>query len=78
MPHTDPQQLDAEALYASLLEQVKAAMGYHPERWIAEVAARRLRDYAPDIQRHDEIVLESNPLVPVTKLTRKVNDGQAA
>jgi hypothetical protein len=57
---------------------VKARLEYHPERWIAEVAARRLNDYAADIKEHDRIVLESNPLVPVTKLTRKVNDGQAA
>jgi hypothetical protein len=57
---------------------VKTRLEYHPERWIAEVAARRLKDYAPDIKKHDEVVLESNPLVPVASLSRKVSNGQAA
>ncbi|MGW8394428.1 bifunctional pyr operon transcriptional regulator/uracil phosphoribosyltransferase PyrR [Pseudoduganella sp. HUAS MS19] len=52
MSHTDPQQLDAEALYASLLEQVKAGLagandpaivGIHSGgAWIAERLARDL------------------------------------
>lgn len=52
MSHTDPQQLDAEALYASLLEQVKAGIaganepaivGIHSGgAWIAERLAKDL------------------------------------
>jgi hypothetical protein len=42
--------------------QVLERLEYHPERWIAEVAARRLRDYAADIRAHDALVLEPHPL----------------
>jgi hypothetical protein len=51
---------------------------YHPEQWIAEVAARRLRDYAGDIAAQDKMVLERDPLVPASTLTRKVRHDQAA
>jgi hypothetical protein len=53
-------------------------MEYHPEQWIAEVAARRLRDYADDIARQDKMVLERDPLVPASTLTKKVRHEQAA
>ena len=51
---------------------------YHPEQWIAEVAARRLRDYAGDIAAQDKMVLERDPLVPASTLTKKVRHDQAA
>ena len=52
---------------------MRARLAYHPEQWIAEVAARRLRDYAADIRRADEIVLEPDPLIPTDKLKRRSN-----
>ena len=58
--------------------QVLAKLEYHPEQWIAEVAARRLRDYADDIARQDKMVLERDPLVPASTLTKKVRHEQAA
>jgi hypothetical protein len=56
---------------------VKQQMEYHPERWIAEVAARRLRDYARDIREHDALVTRPDPLVQIRKVP-KVSDGEAA
>jgi hypothetical protein len=52
---------------------VRNRLAYHPEQWIAEVAARRLRDYAADIRRADEIVLEPDPLIPAEQLKRHAN-----
>ncbi len=57
---------------------VAARMQYHPEQWIAEVAARRLRDYASDIAAQEKMVLERDPLVPASSLTKKVRHDQAA
>ncbi len=57
---------------------VLSKLEYHPEQWIAEVAARRLRDYADDIAAQDKMVLERDPLVPASTLTRKVRHDQAA
>ena len=54
------------------------ALEYHPEQWIAEVAARRLRDYAGDIAAQDKMVHERDPLVPASTLTKKVRHDQAA
>jgi hypothetical protein len=53
-------------------------MEYHPEAWIAEVAARRVRDYSADIAAQDKMVLERDPLVPANSLTKKVRHDQAA
>jgi hypothetical protein len=50
--------------------EVKRRLEYHPERWIAEVAARRLRDHADDARAHDELVRRPDPLVPAASLTR--------
>jgi hypothetical protein len=50
---------------------VKAHLAYHPERWIAEVAARRLASYAADIREHDRVVVAPDPLLPPSQLTRK-------
>ncbi len=44
---------------------VKQRMEYHPERWIAEVAARRIARYADDIRKQDEMVLRPDPLVTI-------------
>jgi hypothetical protein len=38
-------------------------MGYTPAAWIAEVKARRERDYAADIAAHDALVVAPDPLV---------------
>jgi hypothetical protein len=57
---------------------VRARLEYHPERWIAEVAARRLRDYGDEVKRQDQMVLEPNPLVTPRALTRKVNRDQTS
>jgi hypothetical protein len=46
---------------------VKARLQYHPEQWIAEVAARRLRDYGADIAAHDRFVVAPNPLVQINR-----------
>lgn len=50
---------------------VRRRLEYHPERWIAEVAARRLDAFAEDIARHDRLVLEPDPLVPARALARR-------
>jgi hypothetical protein len=60
------------------LAEIRARMEYHPEAWIAKVAARRLNSYADDIRRHDETVLAPDPLVPAASLTKKVGHGEAA
>jgi hypothetical protein len=54
------------------LPLVKERLEYHPEQWSAEVAARRLRDYADDIRQHDELVVAPDPLVPAERLAKKV------
>ena len=57
---------------------VLSKLQYHPDQWIAEVAARRMRDYADDIAAQDKMVLERDPLVPASTLTKKVRHDQAA
>jgi hypothetical protein len=52
------------------LPTVKEKLEYHPEQWIAEVAARRLRDYADDIKKYERMILEPDPLVQIG--TKKV------
>jgi hypothetical protein len=52
------------------LQRVKEKLEYHPEQWIAEVAARRLRDYGDDIRKYERMVLEPDPLVQIG--TKKV------
>lgn len=59
------------------LPAVRERMAYHPEQWIAEVAARRLRDYADDIKKHDALVTAPDPLIPATSLTKKVHHEAA-
>jgi hypothetical protein len=44
------------------LPEVKAAMGYHPERWIAEVSRRRVAQWQEEIARADRDVLTPAPL----------------
>lgn len=44
------------------LPEVKAAMGYHPERWIAEASRRRLAAWATEVRRGEAAVLEPDPL----------------
>lgn len=52
-------------------------MGYTPAAWIAEVKARRERDYAADIARHDELVVAPDPLVPAKDAGEKAVGGDA-
>ncbi len=44
------------------LPQVAASMAYHPDRWIAAVAARRLERYGEEIRRKEAQVRQSDPL----------------
>jgi hypothetical protein len=46
------------------LPEVKAAMGYHPERFIAEVSARRLESWRDAIREAEATVLAPDPLRP--------------
>ena len=50
---------------------VRERMAYHPDRWIAEVAKKRLAAFADDIRRADEIVRAPDPLVPASSLSRR-------
>ena len=50
-------------------------MGYTPAAWIAEVKARRERDYAADIAAHDALVVAPDPLVPARAADGKVQDA---
>ena len=43
--------------------EVRGAIGFAPEGWIAHVTERRQRDYAADIAAHAERVTAPNPLV---------------
>jgi hypothetical protein len=52
-------------------------MGYTPAAWIAEVKARRERDYAADIARHDALVVTPDPLVPAKPASGKAVAGDA-
>lgn len=45
------------------LPQVKAAMGYRPERWIDEVSRRRAATWADEIRRGERAVLAPDPLL---------------
>ncbi|MCU1283136.1 MAG: hypothetical protein JWM53_6682, partial [bacterium] len=60
------------------LPVVRERLAYHPERWIAEVAARRLRDYLPEIERQDAMVLAPDPLIAPADLARKVKHDKAS
>jgi choline dehydrogenase-like flavoprotein len=41
-----------------------AALGYDPDAWIAQTAARRLLEWAPEIAAHEAGLLAPDPLVP--------------
>jgi len=60
------------------LPVVRDRLAYHPERWIAEVAARRLRDYGAEVQRQDAMVLAPDPLIAPQELARKVKHDKAS
>jgi hypothetical protein len=45
------------------LPAVWEQMGYTPAKWIAEVGARRQRDYAADIAAQEAMVVAPDPLV---------------
>ncbi len=53
-------------------------LGYRPKEFIAEVTARRQRDYAEDIVAHDQLVLAPDPLVPAADLSKKVKHAKAS
>jgi hypothetical protein len=60
------------------LPKVLDRMAYHPDRWIAEVAARRVRDYSDDIRKHDALVVAPDPLVQPDTLAKKVKHAKAS
>ena len=49
------------------LPQVKEALAYHPDAYIAQVAKRRLDSYAADIARVEAEVLTPMPTPPATQ-----------
>lgn len=63
------------------LPQVKAAMGYHPERWIDEVSRRRAATWADEIRKGERDVLAADPLLapaaPATAPAPEVDDAVA-
>jgi hypothetical protein len=50
---------------------VKQRMEYHPDRWIAEAAKRRLATYADEIRAHERANTAPDPLVAPESLFRK-------
>lgn len=56
---------------------VRERMAYHPERWIAEVAARRLDKYGADVRAHDALVVAPDPLLAPATLLKKVTNEAA-
>ena len=49
------------------LPEVKAALGYQPEPYIATVARRRLASYADEIRRGEEAVFADEPGEPAAR-----------
>ena len=47
--------------------EMKAALGFFPEPWIAEVKHRRLTVYADDVRKQDQQLLAPDPLRPRLK-----------
>ncbi len=43
-------------------------LSYHPDRWIAEAARKRLERYGLDIQQHEEDLMAPNPLLQIRKV----------
>lgn len=41
---------------------IKSEIGYTPEAWIEKVKVRRLQTYAADIRKHEESLVEPDPL----------------
>jgi hypothetical protein len=56
------------------LPQVKAAMGYDPERWIDEVSRRRAATWADEIRQGERDVLAPDPLLPAPTPAPEVDD----
>lgn len=59
------------------LPEVKAAMGYHPERWIADVSRRRLAQWQDEVARADRDVLAPAPLRGEPTRTQPQEAGDA-
>jgi hypothetical protein len=57
---------------------VRARLEYHPDRWIAQAARRRLDRWADAIRRHEADLVAPDPLVPSTDLLRKVRHAHHA
>jgi hypothetical protein len=47
---------------------IRERLSYHPDRWIAEAARRRLQQFGVDIQRHEEELVAPNPLIAIRKV----------
>jgi hypothetical protein len=62
--------LVALAFYDS--KPMRERLEYHPDAWIADVARRRLERWGAEIRRHDEDLLEPDPLLPAARLLPRV------
>ncbi|MSP60093.1 MAG: hypothetical protein EXR72_07070 [Myxococcales bacterium] len=49
---------------------VKACLEFHPDRWIADVARRRLEAFGEEIRRKEAEVIAPDPLVPASGLSK--------
>ena len=49
---------------------IRSRIEYHPDRWIAEKAKQRLEEFGLDIARHEEELLQPNPLLQIGKKVR--------
>ncbi len=49
---------------------IRARLEFHPDRWIAEAARRRLERYGLEIERAEEAVRAPDPLVPAPRRRR--------
>jgi hypothetical protein len=46
---------------------IREQLQYHPDRWIAEAARRRLETWGVEIARHEEELLAPNPLLTIRR-----------
>jgi len=51
---------------------MRERLAYHPDRWIAEVARRRLERWGAAIARHEEELVAPDPLLPASRLVPRV------
>ena len=54
--------------------EIKVQLEFLPEVWIAEVAKKRLERYAEEIQKHETLVYEDNPLAGAEVVFGQLNE----